>query len=122
VQELYAEIIAGRAATDWSPAELTLAAKLASTIELVEQAEAAVREGGLITEGTGSKGQPIQKANPMIDVLLRLQNSVATMVTKLSVTVASKGVDRASLSNAASKRPAFVDTTPSSIPRKWSDR
>ena len=116
----YADIIATRSASDWTRAETAIAASLARQILQLDLATAAVMKTGGVIKGTGSKGQPIVKISPFVDVQSRLSSSVASMATKLGL-FAKQRADQRSVAAHEKAAPARMDTM-AEAPMRWKDR
>ena len=116
----YRDIVSTRTAADWSTAEMTMAASLARMMLQLDRASASVLRDGPIMTAEGSKGQAIDKLNPLIDVQSRLSASVNSLASKLHL-FAHQKADSRSVAAQGKIAPAQMNT-PTSQPKSFKDR
>jgi len=124
VLDHFAAIVESRAASDWSVAELLLAANLANCQYMVGLCQRDVYSRGLIVEKEGSKGQTVCITNPSADALNRLLSQAGSLASKLSLPAGGgiNRVNKSSLRNHAAERPARFESKAPEVKGLWKDR
>lgn len=125
VLDYFASIVESRSASDWSAAELLLAANLSNCQWMIGQAQADIFRRGLTLTKLGSKDQEVEVTNPSTDVLNRLLSQAGSLASKLSIpsgTGVGK-INKSSLKNQAASNPARTTRGADEQPRRlWKDR
>lgn len=82
----FQQILKSRAASDWRMFDLISSASLARACTDCFKLEAMIDAQGWVIEGEGSKGQPVQKKNVLVDALVVAQGQRARLSTQLGLT------------------------------------
>ena len=127
VLNIFAGVVSARQSSDWTPAELLLAANLSVSQLLVSDAQRDIMNRGATLVKLGSKGQEVESLNPNVDLLNRALSQVGTLATKLSLTASGNvnRVNKSSLERHGRENPATVERLPAdgeAKPRLWKDR
>lgn len=118
---IFAAIISGRRASDWSKGELNAAANLSVAQVFSNMAQRDIFSRGLTVEKEGSKGQIVTVSNPSSDLFIRFSSLVGTLSSKLSV-YAGGTIDKTSIKRHAEANPAILDAPAKHAAKSWKDR